>query len=148
MGVDVTAEVFIERPRNEVASFMFDPRQDAIWTTGVVEAHPQQDGLLVTGSKVQRVSKFLGRRMEYLIEVVDHEPDHYVEMSTTEPFEMRVRYELEPHEEGTVTRIHASGGGSGFFKLAAPLLGTMVRRSIQNDLENLKAYLEAGGDGP
>jgi hypothetical protein len=147
MAIDVTAEVLIKRRRDEVAAFMFDPHNDAVWTTGVVEARPLQEGLLETGAKVERVSKFLGRRLEYLIEVTGHSAGEYVEMLTNEPFEMRVRYELEDAgDEETTARIRAAGGGTGFFRLAAPLLGTMVRRSIQNDLENLKAFLDAGGD--
>lgn len=147
MAINVTAEVLIERPRAEVAAFMFDPSKDAVWTTGVVEARPLQEGLLETGARVERVSKFLGRRLEYLIEVTGHSTGEFVEMLTKEPFEMRVRYELEDAgTDATRARIRAAGGGTGFFKLAAPLLGTMVRRSIQNDLENLKAFLDAGGD--
>src|SRR5688572_23641815 len=146
MGIDVTTEVFIRRPRAEVARFMFDPRHDAVWTTGVVECHPQQEGLLRKGAKVERISKFLGRRLAYLIEVIDHEDERFVEMLTQEPFEMRVRYELVDAEGGTRVSIRAAGGGTGFFRLAAPLLGRMVRRSITNDLENLRELLDARGD--
>lgn len=146
MAVDVSCEVMIQRPRAEVAGFMFDPRHDAVWTTGVVEAHPKQVGLLATGARVERVSKFLGRRLHYLIEVVDHGPNTFVEMHTAEPFEMRVRYELEDVEAGTRARIRASGEGTGFFRMAAPLLGRMVRRNIQNDLLALKEVLESGAD--
>jgi hypothetical protein len=66
-----------------------------------------------------------------------------VEMLAREPFEIHVRYELEDRPDGhSMVRIRTSGGGSGFFRMAAPLLAKMVRRSITNDLENLKAYLE------
>ena len=49
---------------------------------------------------------------------------------------------------GEVTDVHIvtdreSGQSRGFFRLAAPLLERMVRRSITNDLETLKEYLEA-----
>jgi hypothetical protein len=143
MSIDVSAEVEIARPRAEVAAFMFDPRNDAIWTTGVVEARALQGGPLRAGAKVERVSKFLGRRLEYLIEVTAADPERFVEMHAREPFEIHVRYELEALEGGrSIARIRTSGGGTGFFRMAAPLLAKMVRRSIANDLENLKAYLE------
>jgi hypothetical protein len=146
MAVDVKVEVLIRRTRAEVARYMFDPRHDAVWTTGVVECHPQQPGLLRTGAKVQRVSKFLGRRLPYLIEVVDHADEHFVEMVATEPFEMHVRYELEDADGGTLARICTRGGGTGFFRVAAPFLGRMVRRSITSDLETLREVLESHGD--
>lgn len=142
MSVDVLAQVEIERARAEVAAYMFDPRHDAEWTSGVVEARPLQAGPLRTGAKVERVSKFLGRRLEYLIEVTDAGED-FVEMLSTEPFEMRVRYELEALDDArTRVSIRAAGGGTGFFRVAAPLLAKMVRRSIQTDLDQLAARLE------
>ena len=147
MSVDITAEVLIDRPRAEVAAYMFDPRHDATWTGGLVEAKPLNDGPLAKGAKVERVSKFLGRRFGYVIEVLDHEPERRVEMLTTEPFEMRITYLLDDAAGGrTRTRIRAAGGGGAFFQVAGPLLSRMVKRSIQNDLEMLKEALEAGVD--
>lgn len=144
MSIDVAAEVEIARPRAEVAAFMFDPSHDARWTTGVVEAKPLQDGLLRPGAKVDRISKFLGRRLEYRIEVVAAEPERFVEMIATQPFEMRVRYELgEIDAARTIARIRTSGGGTGFFAMAAPLLAKLVRRALAADLANLKRCIES-----
>lgn len=146
MSVDIEVEVVIARPRDEVAAFMFDPNNDLIWTNGVVEVKPRQPGRLAKGAEVERVSKFLGRRLHYVIEVLEAEGDEFVEMLTTSPFEMRVRYQLDDHADGTRARIRARGGGTGFYKMAAPLLSRMVRRAIQGDLDTLKEYLDAGAD--
>jgi len=43
--------------------------------------------------------------------------------------------------------IHARGDAGGFYRIAAPLLNRMVKRSITNDLETPKEYLEAGVEG-
>jgi hypothetical protein len=91
---------------------------------------------------VERISSFLGSKLSYLIRVVDADEDHFVEMTTSEPFEMRVRYQLDDDGAATLASIRTRGGGTGFFQLAAPLLGKMVRRSIQKDLQNLKRELE------
>ena len=147
MSVDVTAAVRIDRPRQEVATFMFDPRNDAIWTTGVVESRPLSEGLLRTGARFERVSKFLGRRFSYLVEVTDHGEGRFVEMRVTEPFPMQIRYELEDDGAGTQARIRTSGEGTGFFRVAAPLLSRMARRSITSDLEHLRDYLESRAEG-
>lgn len=50
--------------------------------------------------------------------------------------------ELEDSPDGTIARIHAKGDAGGFYRLAAPLLNRMARRSMTNDLEMLKEYLE------
>ena len=146
MSVDVVTEVVIARPRPEVAAFMFNPHNDALWTTGVVECRPLTEGPLRTGSRVERVSKMLGRQFAYLVEVTAHADEAWVEMRVTEPFPMRIRYELEDCPEGTRARIRAQGEALGFFRVAAPFLNRMVRRSITNDLENLREYLEGQGD--
>jgi hypothetical protein len=143
MSINVQTEVLIRRPSTEVAAFMFDPRNDKVWTTGVVECRPLTDGPLRTGSRVERITKFLGRPIGYKYEVVAADGERFVQMHVEEPFPMEVRYELEPRPEGTLTRIRAQGDASGFFRLAAPLMSKMVRRNITNDLELLKKHLEA-----
>ena len=142
MGIDVKPQVLIRRPRPEVAAFMFEPRNDTIWTTGVVESRPLTDGPLRTGSRVERITKFLGRRFGYQYEVVAADSERYVEMRVEEPFPMQIRYELEDAPEGTLASIRAQGDATGFFRIAGPLMGRMVRRNITNDLETLKKHLE------
>ena len=141
--VDVRPVLLVHRPRNEVAAFMFDPRNDAAWTTGVVSARPLTDGRLRVGSRVERTVKFLGRRFSYTYEVVAADPDRFVEMTVTQPFPMHVRYDLADAAEGTRTSIHATGEARGFFRLAAPFMNRMVRRNIAADLSNLKTLLES-----
>lgn len=142
MPIDVQTEVTIRRPRASVAAYMFDPKNDAAWTTGVVECRPLSDGPLRAGARVERVTKFLGRQFAYTYEVVDADLDSFVEIKVDQPFPMRIRYTLEDSPEGTVARIRASGEAGGFFRIAGPLLGRMVRRNIRADLEQLKRQLE------
>jgi hypothetical protein len=145
MATDVRVELEIRRPRTEVAAFMFDPKNDATWTTGVVDVRPLTSGRLRVGSRVERTSKFLGRKFAYEYEVVDADADHLVAMHVEEPFPMHIRYELKDAEDGrgTIAAIHATGEAGGFYRLAAPLLNRMVRRSISNDLKALRDHLEA-----
>jgi hypothetical protein len=49
---------------------MFDPKNYAIWTTGVIECRPLSDGPLHAGSRVERISKFMGKKFGYQYEVV------------------------------------------------------------------------------
>lgn len=123
---------------------MFDPKHDARWTTGVVDVKPLTEGPLREGSKVERVSKFLGRKFGYLVEVTGHTEDRLVVMRVTKPFEMSIRYELEDADGGTLTRIRTTGEPKGFFRIAGPAMSPMVRRNITKDLENLKAIVEEG----
>ena len=69
--------------------------------------------------------------------------DSLLTMKTDTPFDMSISYEFEDSGDGTIAGIRIQGRGSGFFGLAAPLLGPAVKRSIKSDLSNLKAILEA-----
>jgi hypothetical protein len=143
MSTDVRVEVTIQRPRAEVAAYMFEPTNDAAWTTGVVDVRPLTPGRLRIGSKVDRTTKFLGKTFGYRYEVVDADGDRMVAMRVEEPFPMQIRYELADAPEGaTTTVIHAKGDASGFYRFAAPLMNRMVRRNIRKDLEALKARVE------
>jgi hypothetical protein len=146
MSTDVCVEVTIAWPRAAVADFMFDPRNDATWTTGVVAATPRQEGRLRAGARVERTAKFLGRTFSYEYEVTAADGDTFVEMAVTEPFPMHIRYELaDAPGGGTLARIHATGEARGFFRLAAPLMNPMVKRSIAADLKKLKECVEGLG---
>ena len=145
---EVLVEVRIDRPRADVAAYMFDPKNDADWTTGVIEATPRQPGRLAPGHRVERKVRFVGREFAYEYHVTDGAGDDFVEMEVERPFPMRIRYELEPAPDdagGTLARIHAHGEPSGFFRLAGPMLDPMVRQNIRADLEALKRILEGEG---
>src|SRR4051812_31654209 len=75
LSTDVRVEIEIARPRAEVAAFMFEPRNDATWTSGVVAVRPLDEGRLRPGARVVRTAQFLGRRFDYQYEVAAAEGD-------------------------------------------------------------------------
>ena len=146
MAIDITAEVTIDRKREDVAWFAMDPENDPVWIGGVIEAKMVTKPPFGKGTKVARVAKFLGRRMEYTPEVIRYEPGKLLEMSTDVPFEMTIRYEFEDAGDGTLARVRVQGEGSGFYRLAAPLLARVVKRNVSSDLQTLKRLLESSAD--
>jgi hypothetical protein len=80
--------------------------------------------------------------------VESFEPDRHVEMhALRSPFPMDVDYHLEPIDGGRRTRasIRIRGDARGIYgALPGPLLGLMVRRSVQGDLKRLKGIVERG----
>jgi hypothetical protein len=143
MSVDITAQVHIRRPLPEVAGYMIDPRHDPEWIGGVREAHVVGDGPLAPGTHVARVARFLGRRVEYVNEIVELDPARCLDMrSVAAPFPMRITYSFEARDGGTAVRNRVRGDVRGFFALFGPLLAPLVRRSVQRDLERLRDVLE------
>jgi carbon monoxide dehydrogenase subunit G len=141
--IDVTAEVRVARPRAEVAAYMTDPGHDPEWIGGVREARLQGEPPLRAGSRVARVASFLGRRIEYVNEVVSLDAGHLDMRSVVAPFPMHITYSFAPDGNGTVVRNRVRGEPGGFFALFGPLLAPMVRRSVRKDLERLRELLEA-----
>jgi uncharacterized membrane protein len=142
MSIDVTAEVRVRRPRDEVAAYMSDPANDPEWIGGLREARLLGEGPPGEGSRVARVASFMGRKVEYVNEITRLEPGLVLDMrSVKAPFPMHITYTFEDSGDGTVVRNHVRGGG-GFFSLGSPLFAPMVRRNVQRDLERLRDVLE------
>jgi hypothetical protein len=148
MGVDVTVEQRIERPRDEVARFAMDPANDTRWILALDSSRvlPGADpaGAVGVGTRVERVAGFLGRRIEYVNEIEEYDPPRRLAMrSVKAPFPMTVVYEFEEDSEAaTLARIRAGGDAGGFYAVAGPLLNQMVKRGIKRDLEALKDLME------
>jgi hypothetical protein len=144
MSLDVTATVRIRRRVPEVAAYMIDARHDPEWIGGVREVHILSDGALEPGSRVARVARFLGRRIEYVNEIVALDPERCLDMrSVVAPFPMRITYTFAPGDGGTTVSNRVRGDVRGFFALLGPVLAPLVRRSVQRDLERLREVLEA-----
>ena len=145
MSVDVTVEREIARERPAVAGFVMDPANDTRWIKALDSVRTLGDGPVGPGTRVERIASFLGRRIEYVNEIVELVPgERLVMRSVKAPFPMEVRYELDEAGDGTRMRIRATGDATGFYRVAGPLLGAAVRRGIERDLDELKKVLEPG----
>jgi hypothetical protein len=138
MSVDITAKVHVSRDPAAVAAYMTDPGNDPQWIGGLREVQLLGDGPVRVGSRVRRVASFLGRRVEYVNEILVVD-GHQLDMrSVKAPFPMRITYRFEPAPEGgTTVSNRVRGGGPRLFN-------PLVRRNVQRDLERLRDVLETG----
>ena len=143
MSTDVTVSTTVAAPRAEVAAYATDWRNDKEWIGALTDVRLETEPPFGVGARVARVASFLGKRMEYVNEVVELEPERRLVMrSVRAPFAMTVTYEFADADGGTRMLVHAEGDAGGFYRLAGPLLSRMVRRSIAADLGRLKAAVE------
>jgi len=143
MAVDTTAEITVDRARDDVAAYLWDPANDHEWIGGLRSARLVTPAPVTVGSRVQRVASFLGRRVEYLNEITELTPGRLAMRSVTAPFPMRITYEL--HDAGgdaTEVAVRVEGDTGRFYALAGPFLARAVHRSVSRDLRNLKRVLE------
>jgi uncharacterized membrane protein len=143
MTTDVSVERRVECPRDEVAAYAADWRNDKEWIGALDDVRLVQEEPL----QVARVASFLGKRIEYVNEVVEHEPGRRLVMrSVKAPFPMTVTYEFEDAgDAASVMRIRTQGDASGFYRLAGPLLTRAVKRGLERDLGLLKQRVEGAG---
>ena len=148
MAVNVQVEVVINRSRNDVASYAMEPSNDPIWISGIVESKALTEPPLGSGTQVERVAKFLGKRIEYVLEVVEYDPESLLVMKSVKgPFPMEVSYRFQDTPGGTLARINVQGEAGGFYtKIAGPVMSRAVKRSITKDLKMLKQLLESNED--
>ena len=147
MAIDIKVEVLIHRSREDVTSYAMNPDNDPVWISGIVEAKMLTDPPLGRGTQVSRVARFLGKRIEYVLEVVDYDPSSLMQMKSVKgPFPMEVFYQFEEADEATLARIRVQGEASGFFRIAGPIMARSVKKNITNDLKALKLLLESGRD--
>jgi uncharacterized membrane protein len=139
LRTDVTVEIHVDRPREEVARYAMDWRNDTEWIGALTEVALVREEPL----QVRRVAAFLGKRIEYVNEVVQLQAGRLLAMrSVKAPFPMTVVYEFEDAGEGTLMRIRTGGDATGFYRVAGPLLARAVKRGVQGDLARLKRKLE------
>lgn len=143
MAIDVAAEIKIARPRAEVASFVTDPANDQTWIKAFTSVEVLTDPPTAVGSWVKRVAGFMGRRIDYVMQVVELVPESRLVMQTLEgPFPMTVHYEFDDADPGTMVRVRNQGGSGVMASLFSPLMGWMVNRQVKKDLALLKSVLE------
>lgn len=144
MALDEVAEVCISRPADEVAAYMFDPANDPVWIGGISEAEALGTPPVAIGSRVRRRASFLGRRIDYVMEVVALDAGRRLVMHAIEaPMPMDVTYEVEPAAGGAVARVRVQGDAGGLYRVAGPLMSAQVGRSINGDVRRLKEIIES-----
>ena len=144
MAVDVTTETTIDRPVADVEAFAIDPANVPRWYANISSAEAQTPPPLGVGSRLAFVATFLGRRLEYTYEVVEHVPGVRFVMRTEQgPFPMETTYTWAPSADGgTRMALRNRGEPTGFGTLAAAVMVPAMRRANRKDLACLKALLE------
>jgi uncharacterized protein YndB with AHSA1/START domain len=136
--------VVVQRPIDEVFAYFTDPATLPEWQASALEAQLEGEGPMRAGSRAVETRKFLGRRMESTMEVLEYEPPRRFTIKTSAgPVPFQVTSDLSEEDGGTLVRSVVEGEPGGFFRLAEPLVVRAVERELRNNLATLKDVLEA-----
>ncbi|MGD6832982.1 SRPBCC family protein [Sutcliffiella halmapala] len=142
--VDVITEIDIHAPLNKVAEYATDPDNAPIWYDNIQSVEWKSPKPLKIGSLVAFKANFLGRELAYIYEIVEFTKGEKLVMKTSEgPFPMETTYKWETKgADLTTMTLRNRGVPSGFSKLLAPLMASMMRKANNKDLKKIKALLE------
>jgi uncharacterized membrane protein len=141
----IESSIEIDRSVEDVFAVLSNVENSAKWSSVFLEAEKTSEGPIGVGTTWRVVQKALGRRIEGEIEVTEYEPNRKcAQKSKSGPFPVEVLQTYEPVEGGTRVSVALEADPGGFFKLAEPLVKTMVKRGIEADFANLKDMMEAG----
>ncbi len=133
----------INRPVEEVFAFLSNPENDPKWRSGI-EVKKTSEGPIGVGATYRTVVTALGRRIEGEIEFTEYEPNRRCATKTKSwPIPVESQWTFERVEGGTRVDVTLVAEPGGFFKLAEPLLVSILKRQFEADSANLKDLMEA-----
>ena len=142
--MELSTNTIINRPVEEVFSYMIDAENLSNWMSELVEANQTSEGPVGVGTTISAVANVLGRRIENIQKVTAYEPNSmFAIKATSGPAKNEDEFTFKPVAGGTkVTRTTKAEVG-GFFKMAEPLVARMLKRQFETNFANLKDLLEA-----
>jgi uncharacterized protein YndB with AHSA1/START domain len=132
----------IKRPVEEVFAYATDPAKAREWRPAVLECRAEPPGPVRVGTRIHTVLMFLGRRIEGIADVTELVPNTKLVQKADSPFPIELTFLAETTADGTKITVKAVGEPGGFFKVAQPVLGRIVKKQGQAELDTMKAVLE------
>jgi uncharacterized protein YndB with AHSA1/START domain len=142
--VDTSDSITINRPVEEVFTYVTDTSNDPAWHTDILEARKTSEGPIGVGTKWYLRFKPAMGVSEGNTEVVTFEPDRKeVLRGVLGPMQPTLTYLFEPVDGGTRFTRRIQIKVSGMMRLMEPLMRLMAPRGNARFLSNLKRLLES-----
>lgn len=142
--IEVSASVAIDRSAADVFEFLADMSNNTKWQKGMRACTWTSEPPLRVGSTYDQEASFLGKKIVSSFEVVELEPSERIRIRTTRgTMPIDVTRSVEAHGDGScIVSAVVRGDSSKVFRVAEPLMRTMVERSVRADYRRLKELLE------
>jgi len=139
----IESTTVINRPVEEVFAVLSNLENSPKWSSAFLEVKKTSQGPLGVGTTWRAVQKAFGQRLESEVEVTEYESNRMWAQKGKSPFPVQVQETFESVDGGTRVNLRLEADPGGFFKLAEPLLASMLKRNVEGELANLKDLMEA-----
>jgi len=142
------AETTINRPIEEVFSYVSTPQNESHWMPGASKISNVTDGPTHLGTTYDSLVHFLGRNMDFKVEVTEYDtPRAYGYRARHGRIESHRHVRFEPVEDGVmrITMDLEAEGHHHMLRMAEEVLIRAGQRHDQHGLENLRDILETHG---
>lgn len=138
------ASIWIDRPPDEVFSFVADAANNPLWRKNVIRTEWLDEGPMRVGRRGRQTARLLGREWTIEAEVVDWDPPRFVAWRSVQgPVAVRSWLRVTAEDEGSLASGGADGGFTGPIGRLLTRLATPRMISQANvDLATLKDRLE------
>lgn len=142
--MEIQHTVVIDRPVEDVFNFLSDASNDRLWETGVEACVPDREPSV--GQKRDVVMKVFGRRYEGVAEVTEFDSNRRltIEIQSGLPVKGESRFEFDSINGSTqIDYSLRATPVNRVFKMAQSVMGWMLQRQWEDDLQALKDLLES-----
>ena len=142
--VDFETSVRVERPIEEVFSFVSNPLQFPRWNSAVRAVHGASGETGEPGSTYSMQRDLPQGRVENDLEILDrNSPNEFSIRTTSGPTPFVYRYRFKADAGSTTVALSAEVELAGIAHLLGPLAACAVKRGVDANFASLKAILEA-----
>ncbi|MFQ5967861.1 MAG: SRPBCC family protein [Acidimicrobiia bacterium] len=141
--------VHIDRPLEDVFAFVMDIPRTPLWRPRIVEAEWLDSGETRVGRRINLVSKVMGIRSRFVLEITRWEPPRRFAYGVAEGRDLgQVEDRWDPENGGCRFTIALGQAAPNFrgAKLLMPLGKMVLLKENYEDLERLKRIMESGAD--
>jgi hypothetical protein len=139
--------IYIKRPVAKVFAFVCDSANTPLWQPEARSSHHTPPGPIRKGTQIEikaRGAGFTLRSTSIVNEFYLGEKIAFHLRTAGDLINARLIWETEPESFGTRFYVHADYQLKGLFRLTAPILAPIAKKTINRHLQNLKAVLETG----
>ena len=137
--------ILINRPIEQVFTFVADLENTPKWQVGVVQSRKVSEGLIQVGTKFKEVVRVVGRPLDTICEITEYQVNRKMTFKSTTSAAIQYEGQFTFESRSGSTRVDIAGAGElkGLWRLVEPLFAGEAKKSAADELKQIKRYLEA-----